>query len=43
MLVATGPSGQTVTKEARDLVSLYGADAYPFTELRIKEMEAKKR
>ncbi|WJX87605.1 protein-disulfide reductase [Trifolium repens] len=41
MLVAIGPSGQTVTKEARDLVGLYGADAYPFTELRIKEMEAK--
>lgn len=40
MLVAIGSSGQTVTKEARDLVSLYGADAYPFTEERIKELEA---
>ncbi|KAJ1408966.1 Thioredoxin-like fold [Sesbania bispinosa] len=40
MLVAIGSSGRTVTKEARDLVSLYGADAYPFTEERIKEIEA---
>ncbi|KAK7361848.1 hypothetical protein VNO77_03933 [Canavalia gladiata] len=39
MLVAIGSSGQTVTREARDLVSLYGADAYPFTEERIKEIE----
>ena len=37
-LVAIGPTGQTVTKEARDLVGLYGADAYPFTEERIKEI-----
>ncbi|KAK7386876.1 hypothetical protein VNO78_27222 [Psophocarpus tetragonolobus] len=41
MLVAIGASGQTLTKEARDLVSLHGADAYPFTEERIKEIEAK--
>ncbi|KAK7313094.1 hypothetical protein VNO77_37494 [Canavalia gladiata] len=39
MLVAIGSSGKTVTGEARDLVSLYGADAYPFTEERIKEIE----
>ncbi|XP_058769080.1 probable nucleoredoxin 1 [Vicia villosa] len=41
-LVAIGPSGRTVTHEARDLVGLYGADAYPFTEERIKEIEAHK-
>jgi nucleoredoxin len=40
MLVAIGPSGRTVTKAARDSVGLYGADAYPFTEERIKEIEA---
>ncbi|KAL2344339.1 hypothetical protein Fmac_005624 [Flemingia macrophylla] len=40
MLVAIGSSGQTLTKEARELVALYGADAYPFTEERIKELEA---
>lgn len=40
MLVAIGSSGRTVTKEARDLVALYGADAYPFTEERIAEIEA---
>ena len=39
-LVAIGSSGRTVTKEARDLVALHGADAYPFTEERIKEIEA---
>ncbi|KAL2344342.1 hypothetical protein Fmac_005627 [Flemingia macrophylla] len=40
MLVAIGSSGQTLTKEARDLVSLYGADAYPFSEEKVKEIEA---
>ncbi|XP_054793798.1 probable nucleoredoxin 1 [Prosopis cineraria] len=40
MLVAIGPSGQTITKEARDPVLLYGAEAYPFTEERVKELEA---
>ncbi|KAG5017214.1 hypothetical protein AAZX31_08G276400 [Glycine max] len=39
MLVAIASSGQTLTTKARDLVSLYGADAYPFTEERIKEIE----
>lgn len=39
MLVAIGPSGRTVTKEARDLVRLHGAEAYPFTEERVKELE----
>ncbi|XP_061372310.1 probable nucleoredoxin 1 [Gastrolobium bilobum] len=40
MLVAIGSSGRTVTKEARNLVALHGAEAYPFTEERIKEIEA---
>lgn len=40
MLVAIGSSGRTVTREARNLVALYGADAYPFTKERIKELEA---
>ncbi|PRQ22447.1 putative protein-disulfide reductase chromatin regulator PHD family [Rosa chinensis] len=40
MLVAIGPTGQTVTKEASDLVRLHGANAYPFTEERLKEIEA---
>lgn len=39
-LVAIGPTGRTVTTEARDLVMLHGADAYPFTEQRMKEIEA---
>lgn len=39
-LVALGPSGKTVTTEARDLVMLHGAEAYPFTEQRLKEIEA---
>lgn len=41
MVVAIGPSGRTVTKDARDLIMMHGADAYPFTEERVKEIEAK--
>ncbi|XP_054790665.1 probable nucleoredoxin 1 [Prosopis cineraria] len=40
MLVAIGPSGRTITKEARGLITLYGDEAYPFTEERVKELEA---
>ncbi|XP_062159040.1 probable nucleoredoxin 1 [Alnus glutinosa] len=40
MLVAIGPSGKTVTTEARDLIMSHGANAYPFTEERVKEIEA---
>ncbi|CAH9108313.1 unnamed protein product [Cuscuta europaea] len=40
MLVAIGKTGQTITTEARDLVMSHGADAYPFTEERLKEIEA---
>lgn len=39
-LVAIGPSGKTVTTEARDLVMLHGAEAYPFTEQRLTEIVA---
>ncbi|XP_021895791.1 probable nucleoredoxin 1 [Carica papaya] len=40
MLVALGRTGRTVTKEARDLIMMHGADAYPFTEEQLKEIEA---
>jgi len=40
MVVALGPSGRTVTTEARELVMRHGADAYPFSEERLKELEA---
>lgn len=39
MLVAIGPTGRTVTKEARDLIETYGAYGYPFTDERIKQIE----
>ncbi|CAK9158176.1 unnamed protein product [Ilex paraguariensis] len=39
-LVAIGPTGRTVTTDARELIMLHGANAYPFTEERIKEIEA---
>ena len=39
MLVALGPTGRTVSKEARNLISQYGADAYPFTEEHLKKIE----
>ncbi|XP_008782777.2 probable nucleoredoxin 1-1 [Phoenix dactylifera] len=38
-LVAIGPTGRTVTKDAKLLLMIHGADAYPFTEERIKELE----
>ncbi|XP_031499412.1 probable nucleoredoxin 1 [Nymphaea colorata] len=38
-LVAIGPNGRTLTKDARNLVANYGAAAYPFTEERLKELE----
>lgn len=41
MLVAIGPTGKTVTTEARNLLMHHGADAYPFTEEHLKEVEAR--
>ncbi|PSS28624.1 Nucleoredoxin like [Actinidia chinensis var. chinensis] len=40
MVVAIGPTGRTVTTEARNLIMRHGADAYPFTPERLKEIEA---
>lgn len=39
LLVAIGPTGKTITTEARELIMFHGADAYPFTEERVKEIE----
>lgn len=39
MLVAIGPTGKTVTTDARNLLMYHGAEAYPFTEERMKEIE----
>ncbi|RWW34324.1 hypothetical protein GW17_00000924 [Ensete ventricosum] len=39
-LVAIGPTGKTVTTEARELVRTHGVAAYPFTEEHIQELEA---
>lgn len=39
-LVAIGPTGKTVTKDARNQIMVHGADAYPFTEEHIKKLEA---
>ncbi|XP_077236421.1 putative nucleoredoxin 1 [Tasmannia lanceolata] len=38
-LVAIGPTGRTITKEARDLLMVHGTNAYPFTEEHLKELE----
>ncbi|XVE92417.1 hypothetical protein REPUB_Repub01dG0095200 [Reevesia pubescens] len=40
MLITIGPTGKTVTKETRNLIMTHGSDAYPFTEERLKEIEA---
>jgi nucleoredoxin len=39
--VAIGPSGRTVNKEARQLLTAHGAEAYPFTEEHLKHLEEK--
>ncbi|KAF5181998.1 Thioredoxin, nucleoredoxin [Thalictrum thalictroides] len=38
-LIALGPSGKTVAKDARKLLMDHGAKAYPFTAERLKEIE----
>ncbi|XP_064966670.1 probable nucleoredoxin 1-2 [Musa acuminata AAA Group] len=38
-LVVIGPIGQTITENAATSLKMYGADAYPFSEERIKEVE----
>ncbi|KAK3416834.1 hypothetical protein EUGRSUZ_H02589 [Eucalyptus grandis] len=38
-LIAIGPTGRTLTKEARNLISEHGADAYPFTTEHLKKLE----
>ncbi|XP_073280152.1 probable nucleoredoxin 1 [Primulina huaijiensis] len=39
MLVAIGPTGKTITTNARELIMCHGAEAYPFTDERLKEIE----
>ncbi|KGN52626.1 probable nucleoredoxin 1 [Cucumis sativus] len=39
-LVALNRSGCTVSTDARKLIQSHGADAYPFTEERLKQLEA---
>ncbi|KAG8063084.1 hypothetical protein GUJ93_ZPchr0003g17881 [Zizania palustris] len=38
-LVALGPDGKTVTKDAKTPLMLHGADAFPFTDEKLKELE----
>ncbi|KAG6487036.1 probable nucleoredoxin 1-2 [Zingiber officinale] len=39
LLVAIGPTGRTITNEVWKLLMIHGADAYPFTEEKLKELE----
>ncbi|PIA61943.1 hypothetical protein AQUCO_00200142v1 [Aquilegia coerulea] len=39
-VIALGPSGKMVTKDARELLMIHGAKAYPFTDERLKAIEA---
>ncbi|XVF84990.1 hypothetical protein PTKIN_Ptkin17bG0083100 [Pterospermum kingtungense] len=41
MLITIGPTGKTITNDTRNLIMAHGADASPFTEERLKELEAK--
>ncbi|KAH9291533.1 hypothetical protein KI387_043278 [Taxus chinensis] len=38
-LVIIGPDGKTVAANARDIVSVHGAKAYPFTDSRLAELQ----
>ena len=38
-LVAIGPTGQTVSKDAKAQLMIHGADAFPFTEERLEELQ----
>ncbi|KAI7997055.1 putative nucleoredoxin 1-1 [Camellia lanceoleosa] len=38
-VVAIGPSGRTLTAEARPLLQAHGTDAYPFTEEHLKKLD----
>lgn len=39
-LVLIGPDGKAISTNGKAMVSLYGAKAFPFTESRIRELEA---
>lgn len=39
-MIALGPNGHLITRKAKDLILSYGADAYPFTDEHIIEVEA---
>ncbi|PON87784.1 Protein kinase C-like [Trema orientale] len=38
-VVVIGPSGQTATSKSRELINVYGANAYPFTEEHLQHLE----
>ncbi|VAH36746.1 unnamed protein product [Triticum turgidum subsp. durum] len=40
-LVAIGPDGKTVNTDAKTSLAVHGADAFPFTDERIQELEKK--
>ncbi|XP_044967845.1 probable nucleoredoxin 1-2 [Hordeum vulgare subsp. vulgare] len=40
-LVAIGPDGKTVNTDAKTSLAVHGADAFPFTDERIEELEKK--
>lgn len=42
-LVLIGPDGRTINTRGKEMISLYGAQAFPFTETRIAEIEASLR
>ncbi|KAK3146994.1 hypothetical protein QOZ80_3BG0276350 [Eleusine coracana subsp. coracana] len=40
-LVAIGPTGQTVARDAKNLLMIHGADAFPFTKEKLDELQKK--
>ncbi|PON58660.1 Thioredoxin-like fold containing protein [Trema orientale] len=39
--IVIGPSGRTATRKPRELINVYGANAYPFTEEHLQHLEEK--
>ncbi|KAK3151863.1 hypothetical protein QOZ80_3AG0251710 [Eleusine coracana subsp. coracana] len=40
-LIAIGPTGQTVARDAKNLLMIHGADAFPFTKEKLDELQKK--
>lgn len=42
-VIALGPTDNLITRKAKNAILLYGADAYPFTDVHILEVETQRK